>query len=195
MKTIKVTLSRAHKIVERLKLRSTELLAEAESLSQPAPVNLRLLPGNPDAIDRYLDRGVRVMALLAEAEAIQRTGAYVREVIAVENVRRDISEKLSQLEVCNKLLASLKALSGLRLPADMEFSNVPAILAGSKDEEPLGLRLNVLTPQQRAELKTKLSTLQRESVVLSDQIAEANAAPVELTLEDNIAALALGLEG
>lgn len=194
MKTIKVSLSRAHKIVERLKVHNTELLASVESLSVPAHVNVRLVGGNAEAVKRYEARGSEVLEQLQQVEALARAGAYVRDVIARENVRRGISEKLSRLEAANKMVGALKNLSGLRHPADLEFSDLPSLLANAKDEEALSVRLNLLTPEHRNHLKQKLSALTREAVVLSDEVAEANAAPVELTLEDDIAALAMGLE-
>lgn len=194
MKTIKVSLSRAHKIVERLKVHNTELLTSADSLSMPAHINVRLVGSNADAVKRYEARGAEVLAQLAKGESIARAGAYVRDIIAQENVRRGISEKLSRMEAANKVLGIVKGLSAVRSPADLEFADVPSLLANAKEDEALSVRLNVLTPEQRAALKEKVAALQREVVVLSDEVAEANAAPVELTLEDDIAALAMGLE-
>lgn len=191
MTTIQVSLTRAHKIAERLKAHATELLSNSMVSGSPTLINGRAAA----QLERMGASGIKAVADFEKAERVLRACANVRTVIARENQSRGISAKLAELDAVNKLVAQAKSLHESFGSAQIELNEVATYQPlGNEGSYQSGLRVNVVEPASRDSLQQHLRRLQREAVQLSDAVAEANAARVELVLDDDLAAIATGLE-
>ena len=188
MQTISVTLTRAHKIAERLKARAGELMAEA--LEAAGAVHLMGVPGEAH-LQRLEGQGARVLELSAQAQRYQNALATVRALIGHANDVRGINAKLAQLEVTNKLVAHFKSVFEATKSATLELAELKTYTPISTQAS-YGLHVNVLNAEDRAKVQTLLTQHQHEAVKLSDDIAEANAARVSIELEDDIATVVTG---
>lgn len=188
-KTVNITLTRAHKIAERLKTQANQLLQEAVTAASAATVS----GTSVSQVDRLRTRGETVSPTLAEAQRYLMANAAVRAVISRENETRGISAKLARLDAVNKMLATSKSV--------LEAAQRGTLMLHELSEyKPLsneglaygGLSVNVVNEQTLEAVKASVASLQREAVLLADEIAEANAARVSFELDDDLAAFATG---
>ena len=191
MATFQVTLSRTHKISERLKARATEFFKEAVSLGQIA----REMGNSGDGqVQRLTEQGQTALVLSGKAERYSRVTAEVRAVIGRENETRGINALLARLDAVNRILAHKKEMLehskavGLSLAELLAFK--PLVSMDSRFSS--GVQVKVLDADARVELEQSVTALQREAFQLADHIAEANAARLTLTLDDDIAAEVTG---
>ena len=91
MTTIEISLSRAHKIGERLKTRGTELFNEAFSMAKASQI---AGTSGEQQIARLAEKAARAMQLHAESERYMRAAAAVRAAISRENSARGIDKLL-----------------------------------------------------------------------------------------------------
>lgn len=191
MAQLQVTLSRAHKIAERLKARISELLSEANALS--APVHVTGLTGS-EQVQRLQAQGDKALAVLASADHYARALTALRAAIGHENEARGISAMLAELDGVNRLLGARKEL----LNNVKENGLAPGELATYKPISPNergllgGVTVQVLQAAHREQLEASQAALQRQSFALSDRIAEANAARFSVELSDDIVAEVTG---
>ncbi len=186
MTTIEISLSRAHKVAERLKARATELFEQAHRLGQVS--NVKGVSGQAQ-VDRLAEQARLSMSLLAESERFMRATAAVRHIISRENQTRGIDRLLAELEVVNRLVVQRRSML-----AEAKGGSVPLLeLLGFKSlgKESVygsdGVEVRVLGPEQERVLEERLADLQRESFDLTDRIAELNGPRVKIELEDDIA--------
>lgn len=187
MTRIEISLSRAHKIAERLKTQAADLSKEA--LSQAQTAHIAGITGEAH-IQRLSAQGDKAMALSAKSERYLRVMAEVRTVIARENEARGINGLLARLDVVNRLVTQKKELleqaksDGIE---PMELATYKPLMGSEARSYSSGVAVNVLGQVRREALESALSQLQREAVQLSDRIAEANAARLALELDEDIA--------
>lgn len=188
MQVLDVTLSRAHKIAERLKDLMKDSLADAESQSEaksftgaPAPSELAVLS----------TRGASVLAALTAATSYSLEWAKVRSAIARENQKRGIDRMLADLERLNKLIITYKQV----VAATKAEGWLPSEVAQGTFDANAGRYLTVNVMRESAtsgEIAQALQGLQSRVIQLSDEIAEANAPRVKLELPDAIARVVTG---
>lgn len=191
MAKLDITLSRAHKIAERLKTKASEMWAESERLSQNAPVSGKT---GPSQGARLAAQGTEALALADAAERVLRAVAGVRQRIAHENEKRGINRLLGLSDAVNRSIASRKSLLELAKDGSIGHDELEHYKP-LKDEASYGsgsVRVNVFTDAQRAAMAAALAQLRRESFALADQIAEANAGRLSLDLDDDIAEMSTG---
>lgn len=189
MTTISVSLTRAHKIAERLKAQATQLLQEATVAAHSA----RLTSVTSAQAERLNAQGKSVSELIAKAEVFTLATAKVRALISRENEARGISSMLAHLDAHNKLAQQLKSVVDIAKAGTLELSDVPEVKLGA-DAAMVGVMhmVNVVPIEQRQSLQKRLDEHKRKAVQLSDEIAEANAARVSIELDDELAAFATG---
>lgn len=187
--TVSITLSRAHKVAERLKTQAHQLLQDAAQAAAPATVS----GTSAGQAERLRTRGDTVAPTLGTAQRYLRANAIVRAVISRENEARGISAKLAQLDAVNKLLTSHKGIVDSTKAAALMLHELEGYkpLAGEGAMYG-GLTVNVVNATNLEAVKASLAALQRESVQLADEIAEANAARVSFELDEDLAAFATG---
>lgn len=191
MAQLSISLSRAHKIAERIKARMGELFSEAAGLA--AVQNVTGVSGDAQ-VAKLSEQGARALEVFSRAEKFSVELAALRARIGAENQERGVNAMLARLEGYNRLVANLKSLINQGKAAGI----APAELAGYKpltDSTRFGaiaVSVVVLKAEQVAQLEQRLAQAQREAFALSDQIAEANAARFTVELADDIAAEVTG---
>ena len=178
-----VSVSRLHKLAERLKAKIVELNVEAASAlgtsTWRGPVTV-------SQVSRVTARAVDGVTSLRSAERLSRELARIRSIVAVQNERLGISAKLALQESLNRQLTALKNL----LTESGEI-RVDALEVGQSTGD-YGMAVSALSQEHLQELKAAIARIQREIFGLSDEVAEANATRVELELDEDIAALITG---
>lgn len=188
MTILDVSLSRTHKIAERLKARATELLAEALTLSHPVSVT-----GTGTAQgQRLAGQGQRALERTEMGQRFLRAGATVRTVIARANEARGINDLLAQLDAVNRLVTHHKSLLEQAKQAGISAEELETFQPLNTQSLHYGVTVNVMANDVRTKVESQLAVLQREAFQLADRIAEANAGRLKLELDDDIAAEVTG---
>ncbi len=188
MTTLTVSLTRAHKIVERLKTHSTQLLADATNAASATAIIGRAT----GQLERLQAKGKTALDLTKQAERFLRAASAVRAIIGRHNEDRGISAKLAELDAVNKLVAHTRSMVGAAQMGSLELSELADYTTLGKENAYSSLVVNTVEPEDRKQMSATLAALQREVVQLSDAIAEANAARLSFELEDDLAAIATG---
>lgn len=191
MATLQITLSRAHKIAERLKQKIGEMHAEA--VSQARTVTVTGVTGDSQ-VQRLVEQGERAMALTARADRFIVALAALRAQIGAQNEARGISAMLAELEGVNRRLAHRKVLLAHVRDDGIAPQDLMSYKPISPDSRAMmgGVSVSVLDAAKGVALNTEVSALQREAFAMSDRIAEANAMRFAVELDDDIAAEVTG---
>lgn len=194
MTTLQLTLSRAHKLTERLKARASECFAQARE--QASVVSMQSAP-TAQQLDRLRRCGSRSVTLIAQAERYLAEYGKLRAAIGRENERRGISSQLAQIDVKRRLVSELRALgwftaSDGTVPLD-EVSSLPRFNQEQSGgavpqyaQPPVAVR--VVSDADLAAISERLSGLRSEIIFLEDTLAELNAGRMNVELPDDIAA-------
>lgn len=189
MTQLTVSLSRAHKIAERIKTQMHELSSAATTLMGNQTVS-----GVGGAAQLAKLQGMAAQGALALDTALQYSDALakLRAAIGAENQARGINAMLAELEAHNRAIGLLKNV----LASTTAKAISPAELAEYKPLNASALHasiaVTVMSPEQVQDLAERLAKTQRDAFALSDRIAEANAKPFTLELPDDIAAVVTG---
>lgn len=188
--TFTVTLSRAHKIADRMGSRTGELRVEAEKLGEVVT-----LSGYTDAqVSRLKDNGQRAVAALAELTQVAIAQAAVRGAIGRANANVGVNEVLATIEANKKILAGIDAVLKSQdesarggLVRLTEISTFKSLTTG----ETFGrhLQVSVFEDGQINALAAQKKQIERDNFALSDKLADLNSATVQLSLDSNIADL------
>lgn len=189
MTQLTVSLSRAHKIAERIKTRMNELTAEATTLMGNQTVSG---VGGEAQIVKLQGMAAKGFAALDQALLYSDAFAKLRSAIGVQNQARGINEMLAELEALNRAMGTLKTvLSGTSAKAI-----APSELAEYKPLSTSGIHASitvaVMSPEQVKALTERHAKAQRDAFALSDRIAEANAKSFMVELPDDIATVVTG---
>lgn len=187
---LEVTLSRAHKIGERLKTRATELFAQAADLADSKSVQPAQAATQAKKIK---DHCIEVLRLHTEGERWTAQLVNVRNAVSVANSERGINTMLTTMEGFNRVLAQKKALVEKFNIDDMgveELDTVTAPVNPSAYDRALSVR--VLTAEAKSGLDREIGALQRKVFALADSLAEANAGRVKLHLDEDVASQVTG---
>jgi hypothetical protein len=187
MTILHVTLSRAHKLAERLKNGSTELFAQSLELAMPKQLHSHEVARSQ--LDSLQAQGQQALALFAEGERWSLALVSVRDTIGKENVTRSINSKLARMDGFNRILAQKKILlqvfNAVALgPADIR-AMTPSLNPNSYSTS---LTCRVLDVAGKEQLVAEIEALQTSIFQLTDEIAEANAGRADFVLPDDIAA-------
>lgn len=180
---LEISLSRAHKIAERLSTLMKDTLEEAKD--QASSVSFSSPPSSSNLLALNY-RGANVMALNGLAYEYASALAEVRIIISLENHKRGIDSMLAKMEILNKFIAHYKVL----LSNSKLDGYLPSEIAEYKPNDSYGfsLTVNALREAEVSEdIKSQLSILQREVIQLSDAIAESNSGKVKIELAPKIA--------
>lgn len=184
MKQIQVTLSRAHKIVERLKSLQSEAATEIKGLidvqhvhTAPTPSTLAELEQTAEAVKTALATHLELSAALAT----------VKTVVSTANHERGIHKQLSMLDAINQRIALLKTVLTATKSTGCKVSEVPAVFANGAPQSYSALTVNpVKDDALRDTVADDLKSAQAKAIQVSDEIAELNAQRVTLELPDRL---------
>lgn len=190
MAKITMTLSRAHKVAERLKAKMSEAAAEADAGF--GTVRVEGVAGESQI--QALASG-RQKALKALAAHEQLNGALfaLRSAIGRANASAGVSDGLAEQEMISrrlKLLRGIVAGSSARAIAPEDLADYRPLTTVKEvyGHRETGVEVTLLTLQAREELEAEIERLQKRAYKISDKVADANAAKVEIDLPDELVA-------
>lgn len=194
MSQYQITISRAHKVAERLGQRAQEAKEKASKLSEPIT-----LQGYSDSqIQRFHAQSQELLDLVSQAHRLSTLQASVRAAIGQANASHGVSEALAAIEGNKKTLVLLRAIldnqngesySATSVTIDdlLQFKSL-----GQIDRVP-SVSLRILSAAQKSKLETMVVDLERENFVLNDKLADLNGKTLTIEVDDEAAHL-IGLK-
>lgn len=186
----KVSLSRAHKIAERLTALISDTQNVADSSFGVAAVTLGV--AKDLQLTTLRNKGAAGMAAISRCDELCDALASVRAAVAVGNAKTGVQELLTRQDcIRRKLTVTRSAVSAATRGEALSIEGVTALPVQSGDNIPNCL----VSPVSAAEvntLKTKLKALELEFNQISDEISDANTAQIEISLPDAISAEVVG---
>lgn len=187
---ITMTLSRAHKVAERLRTKVTEA-------AQAAGAGLGII--RVDGVG-----GDAQLASLAESrqKALEALGTHatynqalqdVRAAVGRANATTGVSDLLAEQEAIARRIKLLRDILGASSAIAIQPEELATYrpLTQARDvysRGETGVPVTLLPTEVRAGLEADLNALQKQQYAVSDRVADANAARIELDLPDELAA-------
>ena len=190
-----LTLSRWHKVAERLNAGSKE----RETRALTALTATTVSPWNKEGVEaKAVEIAEQAKTDLAVIEAATAAVARIRTALALRNVELGISERLAEADAANrraKLYRELLDKQGMDMVKPADMRHVPATVA---TEETYGfgrragsaITLAIADQTLLDELRAKLAREQARAHVLLDAVADANREKLELELERELSEIA-----
>lgn len=189
MTTLNVTLSRAHKITERLRDLHSHAVAAAVQLCGTVSFSAPPMPSEREDLAR---RPALLQEQMARALELAKTLGELRAKIAVENSARGIDARLTEHAALKSTLALCKMYAQASDAAGCLISEIDSRVAPST--EYYSLTVNPLKETSLVEASRKiLADTQMRMTALADEIAELNSGRVTFTLPDHIAVEVTGV--
>lgn len=184
-----ITLSRAHKITERLA--SVAGVAKATALSLSATATL--MGFSAGQVDRMKENSCGTMEQLKLYTRLMAALTAARAAIGIANTTHGIGALLAQIEGNKKIMSVLAAVvdgqgmngSNVHLSELDDYKTV----GGAESPRHSYVQAVILCPAQVEELQSQSKALERKNFALSDELADLNGKTVELVMEDDIAEL------
>ena len=184
MRLVSVTLSRAHKINERINAKLTELRSQMSTKGQPVSVSAYL---GAEQTDMITTGAAQALALIPVYVALTHAQASLRTVVAHANASTGVSDLLTKVEK-NKRLMSLcdSVLSIAPTPNTMSIAALSTRPVGEQLKEygsvsVSGIAASVAVPYAEAK-----AALERENFALQDQLSDMNAHKVSFEVAAEI---------
>lgn len=189
-KTLTHTLTRWHKIAERVKTASTELqVGMIQALNAGHNVDADTLRVRKDSLGATVDKamGEQLVAWLA----LQAALFTIRQALAKANVESGVSSLLAELEQAKQELALYEAM--LETQANTlslsEFDALtPRLPSPSGTGQHLLSRVSVtfISAEDQTEMSQRRAAARQRLNQLADQLAEANASKMTLSLDEAV---------
>ena len=194
-KTYTLTLSRWHKVAERLSREYTETVYKAKQTLTQTRVSAYVGEGQEQSLrEQASDWTIR----LARAFRLQDGIADIRRILGDRNTSVGVTSLLADFDKLNRrqkvLTEILEGQSAEMIGID-ELKNIPQdyVADGDNfDRRRPQLRVRMLDRQDALNLQKELEEVRARAYALADEIAERNKASVALDLPEEVA-LAAGL--
>lgn len=188
-----VTLSRGHKIADRLGSAIGEIKAEAERLCEQVSLN-----GYAEAqIEQLMKNSQKAMQLMEHHAIVANAQAAVRAAIGRANASAGVGDELAKIEANKKVLSLLDAVLTAQRPGSrgaVHYSGIREYkVIGSSDSimpRSSAIAVTLLSQAEIETLEARKKDLERQNFALSDKLAELNAQKVTFHLTDEVATLA-----
>jgi hypothetical protein len=192
-KTCTLTLTRWHKVAERLSREYTESVYAAKQTLMNTKVSSYLGAEQKDALHcAAQDANER----LARAFRVQDAVTDVRQALGDANVKNGVSPKLAELDKLNRRLKVVTELiegqSASMITID-QLQSIPSDYVAdgnSYDSKRPLLHVRMLDKDKLTDIKGDFEAIRTQSYALSDEIADLNRATLTLTVSDEVAKLA-----
>lgn len=190
-----LTLSRWHKVVERL----NAALKEREARAVIAFTAAAISPWNKEGVEqKAAGIAARAKADLALVEQASAAVAAIRSALAARNAALGIAARLAEVEAANRRIALYRAVLE-KQTVDMvqpeHVRHVPAVAVADTEpawgrREPPRITLQVADAAYLAELAAKLAREQARTHALLDEIADLNREKLELAVAPELIEIA-----
>jgi hypothetical protein len=177
-KSISVSLSRAHKLAERLKVGASRKYNEAFSKLQPRQVLSSILGTVSEELEADLQKG---LTLLEEARSWNRAYSELRAAIGEANQKYGVNALLAKHDAINREMSWLQGVVQEVRPGAVSIESAKGATFDSAY-----VNILVLPREAQNKLEDKLSELRREAFEVSDLIAAANTNKVTVALPPEV---------
>ena len=192
-KQFTLTLSRWHKVAERLSREYTETVYKAKQVLTQTRVSTYVGEGQEQALrDQTADWTQR----LERAFRLQDAIALIRSVLGDRNVEAGVSGLLAEFDKLNrrqKVLTEIIEGQSADMIGVSELSKLPAdyVADGDNyDRRRPQLRVRLLERAEVARLQKELDVVKARAYALADEIAERNKATASIEITEEVAAAA-----
>lgn len=192
-KTCTLTLTRWHKVAERLSREYTESVYATKQTLNNTKVSSYLGTEQQEALRSATQDATE---RLARAFRVQDAVSEVRRALGDANVKNGVSPKLADLDKLNRRLKVLTDLVEGQSPSMIsveQLENIPADYVAdgnSYDSKRPLLHVRMLSKDDLTRLKADFESIRSQAYALSDEVADLNKATLTLTVSLEVAALA-----
>jgi hypothetical protein len=192
-KTCTLTLTRWHKVAERLSREYTESVYTAKQTLSNTKVSSYLGAEQQDALRTAAQDATE---RLARAFRVQDAVREVRRALGDANVKNGVSPKLAELDKLNRRLKVVTELIEGQSPSMIsieQLENIPSDYVAdgnSYDSKRPLLHVRMLSRDDLTRLKADFESIRIQAYALSDEVADLNKATLTLTVLLEVAALA-----
>lgn len=192
-KTLSLSLSRWHKVAERLAREYTETVYGAKQALTQTRVSACLGESQEKALRSESEEWQKRLAWVFR---VQDTLAEIRCALGNANSQNGVSAKLAEFDKLNrrqKVLTELIEGQGADMIAIDELKNIPQdyVADGDRyDSKRPQLRVRMLDREAVAQLKQQLEGVRSRAYALSDEIADLNRATLSIAISEDVASLA-----
>jgi hypothetical protein len=192
-KTCTLTLTRWHKVAERLSREYTESVYAAKQTLSNTKVSSYLGAEQQDALRSATQDATE---RLSRAFRVQDAVSDVRRALGDANVKNGVSPKLAELDKLNRRLKVVTELIEAQSPGMISIEqlvNIPADYVAdgnSYDSKRPLLHVRMLGKDEVKQLKADFEAIRHQSYALSDEVADLNKATLTLSVSQEVATLA-----
>lgn len=192
-KSCTLTLTRWHKVAERLSREYTESVYAAKQTLCNTKVSSYLGSEQQDALHSAAQDATE---RLARAFRVQDAVSDVRRALGDANVKNGVSPKLAELDKLNRRLKVVTELIEAQSPSMISIAQLASIPAdyvadgnSYESKRPL-LHVRMLNKDEVTKLKGDFEAIRTKSYALSDEVADLNKATLTLSVSLEVATLA-----
>ena len=191
--TYTLTLTRWHKVSERLAREYGEAVSESRSTLTQTAISAYLGEEQEEFLQTQTQTA---LANLDRAFQIQDAVAHVRHLVGDANVREGVSAKLAEFDKLNR---RVKALSEVVESQSSDMVSVTQLRSIPKDYVADGasydskrprIKVRMLDTQALERLADQLSNARKAAYALSDEVSDLNKAKLSIELETEVASAA-----
>jgi hypothetical protein len=191
--TYTLTLTRWHKVAERLAREYGESVSESRSTLTQTAISAYLGEEQEEFLQTQTQTA---LANLDRAFQIQDAVAHVRHLVGDANVREGVSAKLAEFDKLNR---RVKALSAVVESQSSDMVSVTQLRSIPKDYVADGasydskrprIKVRMLDTQALERLADQLSNARKAAYALSDEVSDLNKAKLSIELETEVASAA-----
>lgn len=191
--TYTLTLTRWHKVAERLAREYGESLSESRSTLTQTAISAYLGEEQEEFLQTQTQTA---LSNLDRAFRIQDAVAHVRYLVGDANVREGVSAKLAEFDKLNR---RVKALSEVVESQSSDMVSVTQLRSIPKDYVADGasydskrprIKVRMLDTQALERLAAQLSNARKAAYALSDEVSDLNKAKLSIELETEVASAA-----
>ena len=191
--TYTLTLTRWHKVAERLAREYGESVSESRSTLTQTAISAYLGEEQEEFLQTQTQTA---LANLDRAFQIQDAVAHVRHLVGDANVREGVSAKLAEFDKLNR---RVKALSEVVESQSSDMVSVTQLRSIPKDYVADGasydskrprIKVRMLDTQALERLADQLSNARKAAYALTDEVSDLNKAKLSIELETEVASAA-----
>ena len=188
-----LTLTRWHKVAERLAREYGESVSESRSTLTQTAISAYLGEEQEEFLQTQTQTA---LTNLDRAFRIQDAVAHVRHLVGDANVREGVSAKLAEFDKLNR---RVKALSEVVESQSSDMVSVTQLRSIPKDYVADGasydskrprIKVRMLDTQALERLADQLSNARKAAYALSDEVSDLNKAKLSIELESEVASAA-----
>lgn len=188
--TFTVTLTRWHKVAERLARDYGESVSECRQTLSQTMISAYL----GEEQEQFLqDQTQNALANLERAFRIQDAIAHIRHLVGDANVREGVSARLAEFEKLNRRVKALSEVvdsQSIDMVSVTQLRNIPKDYVAdgaSYDSKRPRIKVRMLGMQDLEALTNQLDAARRAAYALSDEVSDLNKARLSIELETDVA--------